>query len=170
MERNNNMIKEISGDLLRQPVDIIAHQTNCVGAMGAGIARQIKDHLLTSQEYQKYVNKCRESGAALLGQTQLLEAPDGRIIANCFGENVPTGKGKDTDYDALMHSIAKVRNYAKLSGMTVGVPGLLGCGLAGGDWRIVRDMLYKLFDGKDEPDLIICYFDEREYRKWNPTK
>ena len=164
------MIKEVCGDLLKQPVDIIAHQTNCAGVMGAGIAKQIKQQLLTSDEYNKYVKICREKGAELLGTTQLLEAPDGRIIANCFGENIPTGKGKDTDYDALMHSIARVRNYAKQDNLTVGVPGLIGCGLAGGEWHIVRDMLYKLFGGTDEPALIICYFNQDEYRKWNPGR
>lgn len=161
------MVKEIHGDLLRQPVDIIAHQTNCIGVMGAGIALQIKQQLLTSNEYQKYVSKCKEFGAELMGQAQLLQAPDGRIIANCFAQKMPQSKGRATDYDALMHSIAKVRNYAKMNEMTVGVPGLIGCGLAGGDWNIVRDMLYKLFGGKKEPELIICYFDENEYRKWN---
>ncbi len=165
------MIQEIYGDLLKQPnIDVIAHQTNCAGVMGAGIAKQIREQLLTSNEYNKYVNTCKERGSDLLGKTQLLEAPDGRIIANCFGENVPTGKGKDTDYDALMHAVAKVRNYAKVSDLTVGVPGLLGCGLAGGEWHIVRDMLYKLFSKDDDPDLIICYLDQKEFRKWNPGK
>ncbi len=164
------MIKEIHGDLLRQPVDIVAHQTNCAGVMGAGIALQIKEHLLTSDEYKKYVSICREQGEELMGKTQLLEAPDGRIIANCFGEKIPTGKGQDTDYDALMHSVAKVRNYARANSMSVGVPGLIGCGLAGGDWRIVRNMLYQLFGGKNEPELVICYFDEKEYLKWNTKR
>ena len=163
------MVKEIVGDLLKQPnIDIIAHQTNCVGVMGAGIAKQIRDKLLTAGEYEKYVNNCKQQGSDLLGKTQLLEAPDGRIIANCFGENIPTGKGLDTDYDALMHAVAKVRNYAKAGGLTVGVPGMMGCGLAGGDWRIIRDMLYKLFDGKDQPELTICYFDFNDYVKYNP--
>lgn len=161
------MVKEVQGDLLKQPVDIIAHQTNCVGVMGAGIALQIKKQLLTSDEFNKYVRICKEQGSELMGKTQLLEAPDGRIIANCFGENIPTGKGKDTDYDALMHSIAKVRNYAKNGNLKVGVPGLMGCGLAGGDWRIVRDILYKLFGGKNEPELFICYYDLADYEKWN---
>ena len=164
------MIHEVCGDLLKQPVDIIAHQTNCQGVMGAGIALQIKKQLLTSNEYNKYVKVCKEQGAELLGKTQLLEAPDGRIIANCFGENIPTGKGRDTDYDALAHSIAKVRNYARADGLVVGIPGLIGCGLAGGEWHIVRDMLYKLFDKEGEPDLYICYFDKNEFRKWNPGK
>ena len=100
----------------------------------------------------------------MLFRSQLLEASDGRIIANCFGENVPTGKGKDTDYDALMHSIAKVRNYAKNGNLKVGVPGLMGCGLAGGDWRIVRDILYKLFGGENEPELYIVWL---TIKKWN---
>ncbi len=148
---------------------VIAHQTNCIGSMGKGIALEIKKQLLTSDEYNKYVNICKEQGSELLGKTQLLEAPDGRIIANCFGENVPSGKGRDTDYDALMHAVARVRNFAKISEpkLSVGVPGLMGCGLAGGDWRIVRDMLYKLFNKKGEPDLIICYIDENEYLRWN---
>ena len=164
------MVREICGDLLKQPgIDIIAHQTNCVGVMGAGIALQIKKQLLTAGEYEKYVSSCKQQGSDLLGKTQLLEAPDGRIIANCFGENVPTGKGKDTDYDALMHAVAKVRNYAKSAGLTVGVPGMMGCGLAGGDWRIVRDMLYKLFGGNDQPELIICYFSLDDYAKYNPS-
>ena len=164
------MVKEVQGSLLRQCVDIIAHQTNCVGVMGAGVALQIKEQLLTKNEYDKYVSRCREQGSDLLGKTQLLEAPDGRIIANCFGEDIPTGKGKDTDYDALMHSLIKVRNYARMKNLTVAVPGLMGCGLAGGNWEIVRDMLYKLFGGSNEPELIICYLDPKEFAKWNPKK
>ncbi len=164
------MVKEVCGDLLKQPVDIIAHQTNCMGVMGAGIALQIRTQLLTSDEYNKYVKRCKERGADLLGHTQLLEAPDGRIIANCFGEKIPTGKGQNTDYNALMHALARVKNYAKMSGLKVGVPGLMGCGLAGGKWPIVRDMMYKLFQKEDDPELIICYLDRDQFRQWNPGK
>ena len=164
------MVKEVYGDLLRQPVDIIAHQTNCQGTMGAGIAKQIKTKLLTSDEYRKYESKCKEYGTDLLGQTQLLEAPDGRIIANCFGQEVPDAKKKATDYEALMHAVAKVRNYARINKMSVGVPGLMGCGLAGGDWKVVHQMLYKLFDGEDQPELIICYLDSKTYKKWAKQK
>lgn len=164
------MVKEVHGNLLMQPVDIIAHQTNCTGVMGAGIALQIKKSLLTSEEYNKYVNLCKQRGAGLLGKTQLLKTPDGRTIANCFGENIPTGKGKDTDYDALMCAVTIIRDYAKERGLTVGVPGLMGCGLAGGDWHIVKDMLYKLFGTEDDPELIICYFDKDEFYKNNPDK
>lgn len=162
------MIREVQGDLLKQPVDIIAHQTNCVGAMGAGIAKQIKTQLLSISEYKKYTDICQQKGAELMGQTQLLYAADGRIIANCFGENIPSKDKRDTDYNALLHSLARVRNYAAKNNLTVGLPGLMGCGLAGGDWNIVRDMIYKLFNQTPNVELIICYFSANDYLAWNP--
>lgn len=162
------MITEVQGNLLKQPVDIIAHQTNCVGAMGAGIAKQIRDTLLSREEFQKYVTVCHQKGASLLGQTQLLTLSDGRILANCFGENIPTSRGLDTDYDALMHSLARVRNYACTHNLSVGLPGLMGCGLAGGDWKIVRKMIYDLFSQTPQVNVIISYFSAQDYFKYNP--
>lgn len=164
------MVKEKCGDLLVQPVDIIAHQTNCVGKMNAGIAKQIKDKLLTTEEFDKYVRYCDKNGEYALGTVQILKANDGREIANCFGENVPTEEGIDTNYEALRKSLKKVRDYADEKGLKVGIPGLLGCGLAGGDWNIVREMLYDFFGDSNDPDIIICYFDKDEYLKWNPVK
>ena len=38
------MIKEVNGNLLTYPgISVIAHQTNCLGVMGGGIAKQIGD-------------------------------------------------------------------------------------------------------------------------------
>ena len=36
------MIKERKGNLLQADAPMIAHQVNCQGVMGAGIARQIR--------------------------------------------------------------------------------------------------------------------------------
>ena len=163
------MIREIQGNLLQQPVDIIAHQTNCKGVMGAGIAKQIKERLLPQDQYQRYVDACNRHGAKLLGQAQVLFLPNGKVVSNCFGENIPTGTGLDTDYQALMHALAQTRNYARKYNLSTGVPGLMGCGLAGGDWNIVRDMLYKLWIPYPDLELIICYYDLQEYLKWNPV-
>ena len=164
------MVREIHGDLLKQPIDIIAHHINYMGRMDEGLALQIKKQLLTSDEYHKYTNFCKDQGEDALGNTLLIEAPDGRIIANCFGKQIPQKGAKLSDYDAFLHSMAKVRNYARIDGLKVGVPGLIGCGYAGGDWKIVRDMLYKLFGAEDQPELVICYLDEKEFLKWNPNK
>ena len=49
------MIKEIIGDATKAGADILAHQTNCVGVMGAGIAKQIRTNLLSKEDYKKYL-------------------------------------------------------------------------------------------------------------------
>lgn len=36
------MIEIVNGDLLQSNLPLIAHQTNCLGVMGAGIAKAIK--------------------------------------------------------------------------------------------------------------------------------
>ena len=159
------MIKEVCGALLQQPVDIIAHQTNCRGVMGAGIAKQIKDYMLSKRQYKQYVDMCRIQGSALLGQVQMMPLPNGQLIANCFGEDVPTGKGLDTNYEALKASLTKVCSYAKEHQLSVGIPGLMGCGLAGGDWNIVREMIYEIFS--EDTEVIISYFSEADYHKYN---
>ena len=156
------MIIEKTGDLITEPADIIAHQTNCIGVMGAGVARQIRDRLLSKKEYSRYVEICHEKGSRLLGQTQLLTSDDGRLIANCFGEDAPSKDRLDTDYDALERSLIRVRNYAKKNRLSVAIPGLMGCGLAGGDWNVVRKMVYDIFDETQGVSLTICYLRERD--------
>ena len=37
------MIEIVNGDLLQSNLPLIAHQTNCLGVMGAGIAKAIKN-------------------------------------------------------------------------------------------------------------------------------
>lgn len=40
------MIKIIQGDLLEAKENIIAHQVNCKGVMGSGVAKQIKQNII----------------------------------------------------------------------------------------------------------------------------
>lgn len=46
------MIYEIKGDLLKAEETFIAHQVNCKGVMGAGVAKQIKNKLLAPIEFE----------------------------------------------------------------------------------------------------------------------
>ena len=51
------MIKIVDGDLLQSNLPLIAHQTNCLGVMGAGIAKSIKNKW--SLVYTQYTNFCK---------------------------------------------------------------------------------------------------------------
>ena len=160
------MVRETLGDVLNAEAEIIAHQTNCMGVMGAGVALQIKNKLLSADEFKKYETLCKMKDAdELLGTVQYLNAENGKLIANVFGENIPTGTGLDTDYRALQEGLQSVHDYASDIGASVAIPGLMGCGLAGGDWNIVRKMIEDIF-GDSEVSLEIVFFLEEDYNNW----
>lgn len=118
--------------------------------MGAGIAKSIASaYPICFKEYKKL---CKETApSALLGEVYFYQSED-KIIANIFGQK-SIGKGLHTNYDALRSGLEIVCRYAKLLNVTVGIPYKIGCGLAGGDWNIVSQMIEEIFDG----DNVTCY-------------
>ena len=77
-----------------------------------------------------------------------------QYVAHLFAENIPTGRGLDTDYAALRQSlIAMMLLAAQRELSQIAIPGYLGCGLAGGDWETVYSrILIPLF-----PSLLYPY-------------
>lgn len=160
------MIISIIGDALKVDANILAHQTNCVGVMGAGIARQIKEKLLTRQMFYAYRDMCNKYNADLLGHVQFLQVGENRYVANVFGENKPTGRKLDTDYESLRKGLNQVHEVAKKNGMSVVIPGLMGCGLAGGDWHYVLHNIVEPIFANSEVKLTIAYFLKQDYDKY----
>lgn len=136
------MLKEVKGNLLEATEFIIGHQVNCKGVMGAGVAKQIKQHLLPKDAFVKYYVLCRNYPAnILLGHVQLFNIHTNghpKVIANLFAEDVPTGRCLDTNYKALQECLDRLFDN---HGCSFALPGYLGCGLAGGDWNLVYDMI-----------------------------
>lgn len=172
------MLREEVCNLLISDALVIAHQTNCSGVMGAGVAKQIKRVSLDDKEYVKYKKLCAQKGSSLLGTCQLLPRKDktGHFVANLFGEDIPTGKGLDTNYDALhksfldlkkmLHDRRDVKDAVGDAPPTIAIPAYIGCGLAGGNWDIVyRQILLPLFADSEE-DVVICYLPEAANRLW----
>ena len=59
------MVEICNGDVLDSGADVICHQVNCRGVMGAGIARQIKKRYYWA--YEQYKARCNKyKGADLL--------------------------------------------------------------------------------------------------------
>ena len=146
------MIEIVNGDLLQSNLPLIAHQTNCLGVMGAGIAKAIKnkwDDVYTS--YSKLCKNLKYSKEDLLGKCQICITED-NIVANLFGEysfteSVAPYENRHTDYDALKEALVHLKAFCKGVNITeIGIPYKLGCGLAGGDWDgVVYPMLQELF-------------------------
>ena len=135
------MIKNLKGDATKQVNTFLCHQTNCCGVMGAGIAKTIKQNILTPEQYSEYVNLCNtRAAAALLGTVQYFSCPNNVIVANCFAENIPGACSCDTEYHKLFDCLQNVRDKAMEyahGDMSVTIPKFIGCGLAGGNWNIV---------------------------------
>lgn len=140
------MIVEREGDILQSGADVICHQVNCMGVMGGGLARQIRDKY--PDVYQQYQSKC-DADNYCLGDVQYCGEAE-VIIANMFAQ---FGYGRDkqyTDYDALKRCLKNVRGALQIyshhhSNYRVAFPHGLGCGLAGGDWAIVHGMIDEIF-------------------------
>lgn len=128
-------MKIVDGDILDVESGIIAHQVNCVGVMGAGLALQIRNKY--PEVYTKYKDCC-DTGHSRLGSCLLVDVGD-VTIANLFAQNGYGRRGVHTDYLALNKCLIELREFA--NGREIHIPYGLGCGLAGGDWFVVSAMI-----------------------------
>jgi len=144
-------MKEITGDITSITSGIILHQVNCQNSMSSGVARALYEkHPIIKEEYHK---KCKGVYPdKLLGDIQSVIINDDLIVVNSFtqlryGNSKKTGI-KYTDEERLINSIRYVELKAKEFGVQAYVPKYIGCGLAGGDWKIIEDAL-------KETDIIV---------------
>lgn len=148
------MITYKIGDLLKDSSAMfLLHQVNCLGIMGHGIAAQIKKQ--NPQVNKDYIYLCNGQSylGELLGNIQILKRDNfnplcPQYIVNCFGQKNISSKTKMTSYDALNECFRAVRVYCENhypEGCTIGLPYKIGCGLGGGDWEIVKAIIFKNF-------------------------
>ena len=155
-------IKEVTGDILDYvgEVQIIAHQVNNKGVMGGGLAAQIRNkYPHVYKTYSEYCNGRREDD--LLGFCQVTNfssAPEiSTLCANLFGQTLE-GMGRDTNYEALYVAMEVLKDFMLKSGLrTLAIPHSMGCGLGGGDWRIVRTMIEVIFEDAPVEITIVKY-------------
>lgn len=150
----------VNGDLLESPLRIIAHQVNCKGVIGGGIARQLRwKYSELFEEYQRHIKDCDNP----LGSYYLFKAKnENKEILNIFGQD---GFGRDkqyTDYQAVYiafenyildtKTLLENKNYSQ---MVIGIPYGFGCGLGGGNWNIMRSVLERI--EREEDVVFIAY-------------
>lgn len=155
------MIKEIHGDLLTCDADVLCHQTNYHGVMGGGVALAIANKLFSPEDYSRYVDYCAGKGEALIGSVQYIQSSINPryTVANLFSqdERLIDGAGIATSYAALEKCLSFVEQYAYSTNKTVALPGGIGCGIAGGDWKRVRAIIERVFGDNTDVQLTIVY-------------
>lgn len=135
------MLKKIKCNIFNSDADVIIHQVNCKGVMGAGVARQVKEKY--PAVYKKYKAWCEDPRLKnnLLGKIQSINTGNSKkqIIVNMFAQDKYGTDKCYINYDALRKCLESVNNIYK--NHSVAVPYLLACGKGGGDWNIVSKMI-----------------------------
>lgn len=148
----------IIGDILHSnttPKEVlVCHQVNCKGIMGAGLAKQIRNKY--PQVYYVYKNACNiaaqeNNTSKLLGTFQIIDVSrnSGYKVVNIFGQD---GYGRDrqyTSYEALTKAFKELCHLMRNE--VVRIPYGIGCGLGGGDWSVVEQIIEKelVFHGRE---------------------
>lgn len=135
------ILKYKKGNILNpaNPEQVIAHQVNCLGGFGSGLAGQI------AKQYPEvraaYIRKHQTTGWQL-GQIQIVGLPSGKMFANIAGQHSFGGVKLQTDYVALESGLKQVIWFCEGGNHSLAVP-RIGCGLGNGDWVIVEAMLIR---------------------------
>jgi O-acetyl-ADP-ribose deacetylase (regulator of RNase III) len=150
-------LRLLDGDLLDQKTDVIAHQVNCLGVMGAGVAAQIKDKY--PDVYEEYKNFCQDelkrlgtSGSEfLLGKCMVCIPDNGSpVVANLFGQDHCDSNGRMTNYNAVYDALIGLRGIMENHGWkSVSFPYGMSCGLGGGSWSVIYAMIGDVFENSD---------------------
>lgn len=137
------MITIKTGDLLQATETVIAHQVNCHGAIGGLACYVFNKWPYAENDYMQLIQ--RTSPWALLGLAQLTgQQKDGHIICNLYGQYHP---GADYRPEALEMALTILAQQAKAMGWSVALPYKLSCGICGGDWDEVLEIIERTMEG-----------------------
>lgn len=131
------------GNLLKSDVPAIIHQCNCFHTMGGGIAAQLA---YKYPEVYEADLKTPYGSKEKLGDFSFAEIKNSNLkyVINLYSQ-FDFGYGRHTDYNALEEGLNKVLDFLFDKGIyRVGLPYLIGCGLAGGNEKTVLEILEKV--------------------------
>tara|TARA_B000000565_G_scaffold255890_1_gene238801 strand:- start:17751 stop:18257 length:507 start_codon:yes stop_codon:yes gene_type:complete len=160
-------MKKVKGDLLEMmenaQFDIMVHGCNCLHAMGSGIAGQIARRPGWQAVPQADKEQTKKGDRSKLGSfsSAVLTINDHEfVVLNAYTQYAPRTSPEDcpVDYTALVDFFRELGNDLRDSAAEREANGLppirvaypqIGCGLAGGDWRIVEFIIDTYLVGLD---------------------
>lgn len=155
------MVRYKKGNLLHSGCNIICHQVNCRGVMGTGIAKEIRNKY--PKVYERFQDRYK-NGNARLGEIDAVcvfsssfedELYPIYVVVNFYSQYDYLPRGVNhTDYNAFRKCIKNLKSYIRkvtINGdmpVRIGFPDHIGCGLAGGDWGIVKNIIKEEFSSE----------------------
>ena len=132
----------VHGDLLEADVDAICQQVNCRNAMGSGLAKEIYTRFPVVKDLYHRVCASVDDPKDLLGTVHVIRK-HGDLpfdVVNVFGQlNYGREKRCYTSYEALRTAFLEINDLYR--GKRLGFPYKFACGLAGGNWILVQELM-----------------------------
>ena len=149
--------KLITKNLIESEAEIIFQSCNTKNVFGGGIAKEIKVKIPEAWDADCLAARDKVN---ILGNISVSDKNDvyNKIVINCYGQPLCSNGKRQTNYEALYNSIEKGKewiydNYDQLP--IIGFPYLIGCGLGGGRWEIVNQLINVIFEDYKN-DILIC--------------
>jgi O-acetyl-ADP-ribose deacetylase (regulator of RNase III) len=136
------VIKEVRGNLIHAKTMLILHGCNCFLTMGAGVALALRNkwpqvYAADLETKKAYISKLGTYSKAEVGTNQL--------VLNCYTQYMYGRDKRHADYDAIRAVFKKIKiDFPKID-LSMSP---IGCGLAGGDWDVVKQIVEEVFDDR----------------------
>ncbi|MCJ2184414.1 macro domain-containing protein [Novosphingobium sp. 1949] len=144
------MLEFTQGDMFEASADIRVNTVNCVGVMGAGVAKAFKQRY--PEMFKDYQSACKD-GQVRPGQMYVWKSLEGDWIIN-----FPTKRHwrNPSRYEDIEAGLDDLRAYLEGIGpVTVALPAL-GCGNGGLDWGRVSNLIRDKLDGLNAHILVFA--------------
>jgi O-acetyl-ADP-ribose deacetylase (regulator of RNase III) len=143
-------LKEVRGDLIQLALggkfEVIAHGCNCQCAMGAGIAKAIRETFPEAWEIDQATTPGDRSKLGTCTFAKVDREGRSIIVVNAYTQFSASGEGVLVDYDAVASCMRWIKEL--FSGKCIGLP-QIGAGLAGGDWEAIEQIIAEEFANED---------------------
>jgi len=154
-------MKYIDGDLIRfcraGKFDVMVHGCNCWCQMGGGIAKQVRTECPEAYMKDRLTIPGDKSKMGNITYAQI-EPKDARdadyVCVNAYTQYDYSNLKMCADYKAIRSCMKKVRNL--FSDKKIGLP-LIGAGLAGGDWKVIEQIIKEELEDHEVDVTIVRY-------------
>jgi O-acetyl-ADP-ribose deacetylase (regulator of RNase III) len=155
------VIEDRVGDIFAQKdLTHICHQANLFHCFGNGIAKEIRERFPWAYEADRRTGYADHDKLGTYNIAYKLPHESGDVpfyIVNMYSQDGMGGKDRQTNYAAMGAILFMLeRELRRRSEATLlGIPHGLGCGLASGDWDVVRPIIESAF-AMSPVRVVIC--------------
>lgn len=156
-----SQINYIIGDATEpqgEGMKIIPHVVNSGGGWGSGFVLAVSKKWKQPEAAYRMWFKDKETFK--LGETQIVPVDKDLVVANMIGQVMGYIDGlPPVRYEAIREALKKVKNYCILNSASMHAP-MFGSSLAGGDWKVIEQIIKEEICAYDIPVTIYEFVDK----------